>query len=564
MEVGQGNTTTHSSICLIQITRIGDILQTYQAAKQFKAEHPNIRLILIARKQFARPLDFLLKDTFEKIFYLDLKSITPEGDETSLQNAHKNLTMFINEINNQKISVCINLSFSKSSSYLATLINCRHKLGLTASANGAPQVMDRWGQYIYSVVMRGALNPFSLVDLYRWFLGSKQLNTLNGKARNQKSDKITLHPFASHGKKYWPAYKWAEIIYALVKKNPEKKINIVGSAHDEQDAIKIFSNPILKDFQQQIFNHTGNTALSDVFRLVGESDLFIGHDSMVGHLASIQKIKSITISLGTVRPHETTPYGEGNLNLAPTIGCFPCFPTDPCQNYLCHGDIAPQAVAQLAESMIDGGTKNLTEKIISIESNYHSKSAFYVTEIGENKSMSVAGRNDDYALSGIFRTFYKILWSFVMNNEEVKVSFPKVGKEINEELIKHRQAIHKLYELSEFGLSYVFKLMDTIEKQPHNIASMKEVSSKLADVEQLEGALKQSFPLLAPLVDFYYVVRANASGKDLLEITQNSVLAFTEQRDSIRILFDLIDQTIQYNTKEKNNLSLTKQAERGQ
>ena len=53
------------TICLLQLTRIGDILQTYQAAEIFKQQYPHYKLILIARTRFAHPLSFLLRNHHE-------------------------------------------------------------------------------------------------------------------------------------------------------------------------------------------------------------------------------------------------------------------------------------------------------------------------------------------------------------------------------------------------------------------------------------------------------------------------------------------------------------------
>ena len=51
----------HTSIGIIQLTRIGDVIQTFQAAKQLKTENPQVELTLIARKEFAKGLEFLLE-----------------------------------------------------------------------------------------------------------------------------------------------------------------------------------------------------------------------------------------------------------------------------------------------------------------------------------------------------------------------------------------------------------------------------------------------------------------------------------------------------------------------
>ncbi|MCK6593864.1 MAG: hypothetical protein L6Q33_01580, partial [Bacteriovoracaceae bacterium] len=64
-------TETHQkTIALMQITRIGDVIQTLQAAKAVKKFHGDHRVILICREQFGKALHFVLKDTFDEIYYV--------------------------------------------------------------------------------------------------------------------------------------------------------------------------------------------------------------------------------------------------------------------------------------------------------------------------------------------------------------------------------------------------------------------------------------------------------------------------------------------------------------
>ena len=47
-------------VAVIQITRIGDLIQTAQAVRQFRAENQAVHITLIARRKFAKGIDFLL------------------------------------------------------------------------------------------------------------------------------------------------------------------------------------------------------------------------------------------------------------------------------------------------------------------------------------------------------------------------------------------------------------------------------------------------------------------------------------------------------------------------
>ena len=92
---------------------------------------------------------------------------------------------------------------------------------------------------------------------------------------------------------------------------------------------------------------------------ISESLLFIGHDSMVAHMASLASTKSIVMPLGTVRPHETSPYQTNAIIVAPRIDCFPCNVETTCELLPCHSKIQYDVVLELINCQINNGKKSL-------------------------------------------------------------------------------------------------------------------------------------------------------------------------------------------------------------
>ena len=78
------------TICIVQITRLGDLIQTAFVARALKKENENIELFLIARSTFANPLNFLLKDIFNKIFTIDMESIV-DFKKSSFKKLYKKI-----------------------------------------------------------------------------------------------------------------------------------------------------------------------------------------------------------------------------------------------------------------------------------------------------------------------------------------------------------------------------------------------------------------------------------------------------------------------------------------
>ncbi|MFZ4712999.1 MAG: glycosyltransferase family 9 protein [Bacteriovoracaceae bacterium] len=531
------------TFAIVQITRLGDLLQALQAASAFKYQHPNVKLILIARKQFAEGLNFLLKQVFDEIYSFNLKDFYGEDGSQDLNTIVNNLDIFIKNINKEKIDVLINLSFSKSSSYLTGLIEARHKMGLERDQRGELIISDKWSQFVYSNVMNGANNPFSLVDIFRKMMGTKQIPLVFGSANTKKtnSKKIIIHPFASSKKKRWGITKWGEVIYQLLKTIPEAQIHIMGGPGDMNEANSLGETPTLQAFKKRIHFKVGKYSLEETFGNFQDADLFLGHDSMGGHMAALQAVTSITLSLGTVRPHETTPYGHNNYNMAPRIKCFPCFPDDKCDLLPCHANISHQSVVALSQAILSGETINhkvLAQKI----SAFHMDSIhIYQTEINASHGLTIQDlAQNPETISSIFKNFYQVMWTFMFEEVEIRLPLPSLNRELLSNLSHYQSGLQQLFELNNFGVKFSQYIIDETKLDSPRIDHIRDYSSKLSEIDGLTKVLKTHYPLLSPVIDFYFVAKANLSGNNVIELAESSYVTFFEFNNAVQILNELV------------------------
>lgn len=532
------------TFCLLQLTRIGDILQTFQAASALKYEYPQIRLILVARRQFAQGLNFLLRQVFDEIYTFDAKDFMTVNPN-SLKSVTNEMREFIKTINNEKIDILFNLSFSKSSSYFSTLINANHKLGLVRDLRGQLVVNDRWSQFVYSNVMNGPHNPFNLIDIYRKMLGTKEIPLSYDKAVNlSPQKKIVIHPFASNKKKRWGVTKWTEVIYQILKNHPQAIVQVMGGPGDIGEAKQIEESEILKKSSNRLQFNVGNSSLEETFNNLADADLFIGHDSMGGHMATINSVPSITLSLGTVRPNETTPYGANSYNISPRIKCFPCFPNEKCDLLPCHSNISYQAITTLVEGILANET--ITNKYLNSK-----LSGFHLENIYIHKSNLTAQglelqelTGNTLELSGLFQTYYKITWGYVFSEEEYKSASPKLSAQQYSELLNYQGGIQNLYELNNFGIKYSQYILEETKAQSPRLTMIKDYSNKLSEIDNLTNLLKTTFPLLSPLIDFYFVAKANLKGNNIIELAESSYVTFYEFNNAVQVMNELIEQTL--------------------
>jgi ADP-heptose:LPS heptosyltransferase len=534
-----------STLAIIQLTRFGDLIQTAQAVEELKRNHPEYRVILIARSQFAKPLDFVLKKTFDKTYYLDTKKIFANTEIAGINPSIDGLNQFLSELANESIEVLVNLSFSKSSSYLSSLIKSVHKIGPFFDFDNKMQINDKWSQLLYATVMRGSLNPFALVDLFKNIIGIKSTDQkITPVNINTRSNTVVIHPFASQERKAWKAEKWVEVIYRTLKENETYTIQIVGAKNEVMKSQMITENPLLKTFGHRIQNLTGKTTLAELSDELKKAKLFVGHDSMVGHLAALNKTPTLTVSLGSVRPQETTPYQANAYNLAPRTKCFPCFPSDACSFNQCHHDIPYQVVSSAIKQLLDKG--QVTPEWIkgSISSFHISSVNFYRTSFQKGHMVLDSLIENHIDSPDIFRSFYKIAWSFVISDTEENLPFPKLTPNTHRDLLDALTGLQHLYELSEFGKKYSQYILEEISSQTPSIFKIKDFSKRIDEIDQLQGLVLKTSPNLAPIVDYFALRKANLHGDSIVKLTESSYYAFHECSSLCSILFELVENTI--------------------
>ncbi|MCP4913839.1 MAG: glycosyltransferase family 9 protein [Oligoflexia bacterium] len=531
----------NKTFCLIQITRFGDLIQTLQVAKALKAQRPDIRLVLVARDQFASPLSFLLEKTFDRIYKFDVK--TELKKECSYKHLNTYFSKFVEEISEEKIDVSINFSFSKSSNYLHSLIESKYKLGPTQNRQNQIDIFDPWSSLVQSMVMRGPFNPFNIVDIYKKVIGVTPEATK--KFELKKKDKITIHPFASHHKKSWPVKKWKEVIIKVLRANTDIEINLVGAPNEVEACKDLLNDPVIDHFKKRINNHVGKTNFEQLFNILKESSHFIGHDSMTGHLAKLAQLPTLTISLGTVRPAETTPYGHYSYSIAPKTKCFPCFPNEKCETLQCHADISYQATSQFINMFINN--EEINAKTIKEQINvFHLNgleilgSEYTNANLFQMKSLT----EESVGPKSVMRTLLRILFLYKFSEIEENVAFPKINNETYNVIYGCLEGIQHLYELSEFGKKYSKDILIELAKDNPSLDLIKKLSAKIDEIDNLQALVLQPYPLLTPFVEYFQLAKGNLKGSNLVELSESNYVLFNDYSILTSTLHDLITKIL--------------------
>lgn len=544
------------TIAIIQIARIGDLLQTYQSCLSMKNEK-SLRLILITRKRFSSPITSILKSVFHEIIELDTKMLLT----CNLSDSTKHLQSITEQINNRNIDVLINFSYSKASSYLTSLISSNYKLGPYYEKMSGLAIHDTWSRYVYASVLETGLNPFHLNDIFKSILGTSALEHKNYVQKQQDpplrpKKGIVVHPFSSLKRKRWKNARWTEVIYKVLKDHPEQIITIVGSKDDKEDAQEILNSPIIQKYTNKIIDVTGQKSFPEVLELLEKSELFIGHDSVIGHLATIAKTQTLTISLGSVRPAETSPYQSNAYIIAPKTKCFPCKPTTSCANFTCHTDINYLIVSECINQLLEHRKITYTD-IKKKYSEFHTSSAIIYKGYFDNNQFfrlkNLSNTPPDTA--ELYRDFYYVLWSFLFNESISQLDFSQLTPHTHKVLYQSLSSIEQLYELSKFGQKYSRDILNEIASETPKISTIKQLSSRIDEIDELTKLLKQTNFYLAPLINYFELKKSNLPGKNLVQITESSYLNFLECSNICQALYELIEKTIINSDKHQTLVS---------
>ncbi len=547
--------TMSKTFTIIQLTRLGDLVQTYQAATELKELHPEIKLKLVARKNFYSSLSFLLDKTFDEVITIDIESLF----SSNLADYTANIKEWLNQPSLKDNDVLINLSFCEASNYLANLIECEHKLGTRIDNNNKVIVRDQWSQIVYSMIMSGPYCPFNLVDIFKNILGIPPQVKETPQVESKDEIKLAVHPFASDPKKRWKPSKWTEVIFKFLKDNEKAEVHLFGAQNESHDADIIVKSTILKKFSNRIKNHVGKYNLEQSFEKLGECSHFIGHDSLLGHLAKLQGLPTLSVSLGTVRALETTPYGPNSFVLSPRSKCYPCFPDTSCSFYQCHADVSYQATAAILNNFAKHNIID-TEQIYKDVSSFHLDS-LDIQEFGQTSTgwYSIEKLGPDSPLYRDFiRDIYKVALAFKLEEIEEELSFPNLSKEHLHSLEHLQQGVQQYYELCEFGKKYSRYILVEVSKSEPNLELIKEYADKIDDVDRLQELLKQTYKELTPIIDFYKVMKFNLDGENIVELSESSYVVYNDNSILCSVLFELFGQTINHLQKKFGIKAMTK------
>lgn len=512
-------------IAILQLARLGDILQTLPAIQGLKKKYPNSEITLVVRQKFSDAAR--VSPHVDKIVELPTALILEPA--LTAQNQAESLARLAHWIGSELIAdgpyhKLINLTFTRASSYLAGLVPANEKLGVKSTKAGAHIISDPWSQYFFSQVLNHNMNMIHLNDLFSricgvekttWPIDVRQPNEAAAIPPKTERMRIGIQVTASVPEKTLNSESWSAVCKQLLARFPTAELVFFGGQGDLTAIAAVASTLPIGSYTTL----AGTLKFNENVAWVRACSHVVSPDTALVHLASLCGTKVVELAIGAVRPEETGPYGEDHHVLYP-VSC----------NAMQLGEQVARAIAGEKASTVVAQSQTRMVKC--------SHGALR-SELAAKNFTPEESRN-------FFQKAYYLLAEFRCAGRVEDIDIPKLGDPAQpaalDKVLAAYDAMCVVRRIAEFGQHYCVKLLQNSEDQ----AQLKIYAEKLSQLESMLDEAQKTVPLVKPLVDTWIVAKdlAESPGDDLETMIAVTEGAYRELGQNVEIVQQLLQTAV--------------------
>jgi len=365
-----------SRILLVNITRLGDMLQATPTIAGMKMENPDCHITVLVEKQFESVCRSI--PGIDEVLSLDLgmtvRALAREGE--GIIDAYEYVGEFVDDLKSREFDYCLNMSSSAYTAVLLNLLGIERRGGWTSDDEGYRLIETDWARLFATSVFHQnrSYNSLNLVDVFRCSADVEQHpHNLLIKVLDEDREYcrkfieesnftntgplVVIQAGASQGKRQWALERFIRLIDQLTEENnvrvvltgTQKELNIIdpikqGCASGNNVAVA-----------------AGKTNIPQLSALLEMADILVTGDTGPMHICVAVGTPVVAMFLASAFGFETGPYSEGNIVLQPVLECGPCNPNKPCARPDCHDLIEPELIAKLAMMRVKEDFKKLPD-----------------------------------------------------------------------------------------------------------------------------------------------------------------------------------------------------------
>ena len=313
-------------ILVIQITRLGDILQSYPLLKDLQISYPEHQIHVLVNASFTEISEIMSDFNF---IALDFSKLTLETKDNSVNYSVEYLNRLISELNSYNFDYIVNLNNSPIAKEIFNKLIAKKKAGFSVEEKRNSE----WALFITSFLKNRTLNTVNLVDIFRYFLNvpvhKENLST------NKKIKAIAIQCGARNHKRQFEIRHYMEIINYYQQLNYQ--VYLLGIESEIPIAQKILTQ--LND-KSLVINMVNKTNITELFNLISKCERLYTPDTGTMHISAYCSTPFTAFFCGPAYPYETLGYSSLASFIMPNpniFKCYPCKDDDKCPyNHECH------------------------------------------------------------------------------------------------------------------------------------------------------------------------------------------------------------------------------------
>lgn len=515
-----------TNILLVNITRLGDMLQATPTIAGMKMENPDCKITVVVEKQFEQICRILphIDDVMSIDLGMTVRSLAQEGE--GIIDAYEYLSEYVDGLKQKNFDFCLNMSSSAYTAMLLNLVGVERKGGWASDSEGNRIIASDWAKLFASSVFHQnrQLNSINLVDIFRCSADVEQhphslqvdvrdsdleyARKLLGEAKFINTGPlIAVQAGASQGKRQWLPENFIRMINSLVNKH-NARVVLTGS-----DKELNIINPIKAGVNSDnVFVAAGRTTVQQLSGVLKLSDILITGDTGPMHMSVAVGTPVVSMFLASALGFETGPYSEGNLVLQPVIGCGPCNPNKPCSKPDCHDCIEPEALAELTMMRVRGDVFRVPDGLVDPSKVIVYRSYFDEFGFCDFKAIS----SNEFDTLAPYRDAYRKLWLSDLGGFDISSEPAIRRRSLN--VVDGFDGLVEVKACAEEGTKLIEELIGVIKDATAPARRLGEVSEKLAELDRMIEQLGYHHSPLGPLTRMFLFSKENIQGSEALDL----------------------------------------------
>lgn len=349
-------------IAVLNLTRLGDLVQTTPVLTGLHKLYPEARIHLIVKRRFRAVAELL--PGVDALHDIDADGLcqTLMDPAIPFMEGFDAVSEVVDGLREHHFDLALNFTHSRVSAALLSLLDVGEIRGASLDRLGRRRVLDPWLGHVTTLLGARRLSEINLVDIYLGAAGligsGERLSVRVTRAGSQWARErlpgpgpwLAVQPSANQGIRAWPIERFAATLREAARRTRVLRVVLLGVKEeaDRANALEAACPEV------DVTNLVAETSVEALVGVLERVDLLLTGDTGTMHLAAAVGTPTLSIFVAHAWPVETSPYAEGHWVVHSRIACAPCRHLVECGYPACHDDLPPAWLGQIVSRLLGG------------------------------------------------------------------------------------------------------------------------------------------------------------------------------------------------------------------